>query len=491
MSPTLMLSVTIISLIIIFSFIWLIIKKKKQYHETNPEDKPYSFQPYSIADSAEHSWADENTKEKFDCVAGMDEIKEELREIGDFLLYPNKYKSFGAKIPKGVLFYGPPGTGKTLLARALANEINAGFIYASGSEFIEKFVGVGAGRIRALFEKAAKKTPCIIFIDEIDAIGITRNTDNNSERDQTLNQLLVELDGFKQYEGIVVIGATNRIDMLDKALLRPGRFDRQIYIGIPSARSREKILIHHLKNKPVENDVNISKLANRTCGFSGAHLANIVNEAALLTIKKEKPKISDEELNEAIIKTVAGLKNKDMILTEREKKLIAWHEAGHAMAEYILNGTIAERITLIPHGQALGFTMSNMKEENMLIGVKEMKNRICILLAGRAAEETVFSEITTGSQNDLKTANEIAESMILNYGMSSNWKNRVYNTQTCVNISKEINDEICSIINESYEKALSLMKNHSYLLDTLSFELLEKETLYQSDLSQLFKAVAI
>jgi cell division protease FtsH len=375
------------------------------------------------------------------------------------------------------------------LARALANEIDASFIYASGSEFIEKFVGVGAGRIRALFERATKRIPCIIFIDEIDAIGITRNTDNNSERDQTLNQLLIELDGFRQYEGIVVIGATNRIDMLDKALLRPGRFDRQIYIGAPSAKSREKILGYHLKNKPVSQNIDLKKLANRTCGLSGAHLANIVNEAALLAIKKSKNKISEEELDEAIIKIFAGLRNKDLLLSEREKKIVAWHESAHALAEYLLNKTVPERVTLIPYGQVLGFTMTNVREENILQTENDMKDKIRMLLAGRAAEEIVFSQVTTGAQNDLQNANEIAADMVMRYGMSKKWKNRVYDADLSLRLNKDINEEIYSIISDCYAESTSLLTKNSVLLEHLANTLFEKETLYQNDLMEIFKTV--
>lgn len=484
----LMIAACVPAIIFIAYKISMILKKKKINRKSELNGR-YSFQSYNAQNDPPDAWRTEKPKENFECVAGMDEIKEELTEMADFLLHPEKYKNFGAKIPKGVLFYGPPGTGKTLLARALANEINASFIYASGSEFIEKFVGVGAGRIRSLFERAAKRIPCIIFIDEIDAIGITRNTDNNSERDQTLNQMLIELDGFRQYEGIVVVGATNRIDMLDKALLRPGRFDRQIYIGAPSAKSREKILHYHLKNKPVSPNIDLTKLANRTGGLSGAHLANIVNEAALLAIKKAKDRISENELDEAIIKIFAGLRNRDLTLSDREKKIVAWHEAAHALTEYLLNKTVPERVTLIPYGQVLGFTMTNVKEENILLSENDMKDRIRMLLAGRAAEEIVFSEITTGAQNDLQSANEIAADMVTRYGMSKKWKNRVYDTDLSVRLNKDINDEICDIISKCYEESTSLLIKNSILLEHIANTLLEKETLYQNELSVILGEV--
>jgi cell division protease FtsH len=396
------IAICILAILIVILSLFVRLKKKKKAKSSVLSGR-YSFQSYNIQNEPADAWRTEKPKENFTCVAGMDEIKDELMEMADFLLHPGKYKNFGAKIPKGVLFYGPPGTGKTLLARALANEIDASFIYASGSEFIEKFVGVGAGRIRALFERATKRIPCIIFIDEIDAIGITRNTDNNSERDQTLNQLLIELDGFRQYEGIVVIGATNRVDMLDKALLRPGRFDRQIYIGAPSAKSREKILGYHLKNKPVSPNVDLKKLANRTCGLSGAHLANIVNEAALLAIKKSKNKISEEELDEAIIKIFAGLRNKDLLLSEREKRIVAWHESAHALAEYLLSKTVPERVTLIPYGQVLGFTMTNVREENILLSENDMKDKIRMLLAGRRLRKWSFHKSPPARRTTCRT----------------------------------------------------------------------------------------
>mgnify|MGYP005774412543 CR=1 FL=1 len=430
------------------------------------------------------------TNISFDSVAGMEEIKEELEEVADFLKSPEKYKKFGAKIPKGILFYGPPGTGKTLIARALATETDSNFIYASGSEFIEKFVGVGASRIRSLFEKAEKKVPCIIFIDEIDAIGVSRNTDNNSERDQTLNQLLIELDGFNQNEGVVIVGATNRIDMLDQALLRPGRFDRHIYVGNPCVNAREKILKVHLKDKPVSESLDLRKVALKTSGLSGAHLANIANEAALLSIRKKKSVISDEEINEAIIKTTAGLKNANMILTEEERHTVAFHESAHALAECILNDSIPERITIIPHGQSLGFMMADKAEDKFLLDQSDLENKICVLLAGRAAEEIVFDKITTGAQNDLEKANELANMMVCEYGMSQ-YKNRIFNKQSDAFLSQEINQEITRILDGCYMRVIRLLNEKMDVLSRLAEQLYAKELLKQNEIQKIIQTVFV
>ncbi len=427
--------------------------------------------------------------DRFKNIGGMEEIKEEMYEVTDFLLNPAKYRALGARIPKGILFYGPPGTGKTLLARELSNEAHANFIYASGSEFIEKFVGVGAGRMRSLFEKAEKKRPSIIFIDELDAIGVSRNTDNNSERDQTLNQFLIEMDGFEQNEGIVVIGATNRYDMLDRALLRPGRFDRQIYIGNPCLRSREEILKVHCANKPMADDVDIHTIAMRTNGLSGAHLENIVNEAALLTVRKNRKKISKAEIDEAFIKVTAGLKNKNMTLSEKEKKYIACHESGHVLAECLLKDSIPQTVSIVPHGEALGFMIENDTEEKNLIDRQELVAQIKILLAGRAAEELVFAKLTTGAQDDLKKANEIAENMVFNLGMSERFGNRLLDRQYDMNMCAAVNAEIFRIIETAYAEVKSLLKENGASLRRLAAELYEKEVLNSSDIIRLIRLV--
>ncbi len=473
----------VICITIYVYFIIMTIMKNKSYSYQNNELKLYqpekTNQPIIV-----QSYVD------FESVAGMEEIKDELIEVADFLQNPEKYKKFGAKIPKGILFYGPPGTGKTLIARALACETQSNFIYASGSEFIEKFVGVGASRIRSLFEKAEKKIPCIIFIDEIDAIGVSRNTDNNSERDQTLNQLLIELDGFNQNEGVVIVGATNRIDMLDKALMRPGRFDRHIYIGNPCVSSREKILKLHLKDKPISGEIDMHKIALKTSGLSGAHLANIANEAALITIRKNKGFISDEELNEAIIKTTAGLKNVNMILTEEERRTVASHESAHALIECTLSGNIPERITIIPHGQTLGFMLAEVSEDKFLMSQNEIEDKICVLLAGRAAEEIIFHKITTGAQNDLEKANELANMMVCEYGMSI-YKNRIFTKQSDAFLSQEINAEITKILDNCYTRTIELLNSQLSILTELSEELYAKEILKHSDIKKIVEAVFV
>ncbi len=424
-----------------------------------------------------------SAKITFDDIAGMEEIKEELSEVGDFLVHPEKYQKYGAKLPKGVLFYGPPGTGKTMIARALAYETQSAFIYASGSEFIEKFVGVGAGRIRALFDKAEKKRPCIIFIDEIDAIGVCRNTDSNSERDQTLNQLLIELDGFKNASGVVTVAATNRIDMLDKALLRPGRFDRQIYIGNPPFKAREKIIKGHLKGKPLAKDIDTLNLAKKTNGLSGAHIANLINEAALISVRKKRKYISNEELNEAFIKITTGLENNNMLLCDAEKKQVAVHEAGHAFMQVLLKNTVPEQTTIVPHGKALGFVLAaSCSYENYLFDTNDLQTEICIMLASRASEEIVLNKITTGAADDLKKANEVAYSMVCDYGMSETYKNRIFHKESELYSIKDINSEITLIIDACYKKTTSLLNANKDLLQRLAERLYHDETLKRNDI---------
>ncbi len=424
----------------------------------------------------------------FDDVAGLDEVKEDLQEIIDFMKNPEKYNRMGAKIPRGIMFYGPPGTGKTLLASAISGETNSNFIYASGSEFVEKYVGVGASRIRSLFEKAKKQSPCVIFIDEMDAIGVSRSSDNNSERDQTLNQLLIELDGFNRYDNVVVIGATNRIELLDEALLRPGRFDRHIYIGNPNVRSREEILKVHLKNKPLDQDVDIKQLARKTHGMSGAHLANIVNEAAIFAVRENRSTIGNEEFNSAIERVMAGLKNKSTLVTEKEKKIIAYHEAGHALVGRILNNGLVEKISIVPHGQALGFVLNASSEDRFLMTKKELCEKIQQLLAGRAAEKIIFNEISTGAQNDLGKATEIANEMVCEYGMST-LGNRTFNHKKYLSgYENLINEEINLIIESAYKDAINILQSNLKILHSIANKLLVKETLSGQELERILKA---
>lgn len=427
----------------------------------------------------------------FASIGGLDEVKEELAEIADFLVNPEKYRRFGARVPKGVLLYGPPGTGKTMLAKALAYEANCNFLYASGSEFIEKFVGVGAGRIRSLFEKAEKKRPCIVFIDEIDAIGVVRNTDNNSERDQTLNQLLIEMDGFMKNDGVVVMAATNRKDMLDKALLRPGRFDRHIYFPNPSFKEREAILHLHFQNKPTDGSVDMTKTALRTNGFSGASLALIANEAALLAVRNSKQSIDSQDIDEALMKVSAGLKNKNMTVSESEKRVVSYHEAGHALMRYLTDSKIADIVTIVPHGGALGFVLDGECEERYLMNKEQILNRICVLLAGRAAEEITLGKITNGAQNDLQKANAYAEECIMQYGMSDNFKNRVFSSRMSEVILADINSEISRLLDDCYKKTVSLLSEYKEYLTRLADELLDKELLRSEDIKNIIASICL
>lgn len=434
----------------------------------------------------------ENSKDKdkpnvsFKDVAGLDEIKEELQETIDFMINSEKYKKMGAKIPKGILFHGPPGTGKTLLAKAVAGETNSSFMYASGSEFVEKYVGVGAKRVRTLFEKAKKEAPSIIFIDEIDAIGTKRNQDSNNEKDQTLNQLLVELDGFNTDETVIVIGATNRLDLLDEALLRPGRFDRHIYIGNPNTPAREKILAVHTKNKPLDGKIDIKSLAKKTTGLSGAQLANIANEAAIIAVRNNKNEISSLEFDAAIERVVAGLELKNPNVLLREKKTVAIHEAGHALVSKLLDTDTVQKISIVPRGQALGYVLKFPDEDRYLLTEKELEHKIITLLAGRAAEQVVFKEITTGAKDDLSKATNIAREMVCSYGMSPLGTlalDELYIKYNYDTIRLEIKD----ITDRTYKKALELVKDHIHILHIIADRLMENETIDSEELDLIFE----
>ncbi|WP_333657566.1 AAA family ATPase [Tissierella praeacuta] len=409
----------------------------------------------------------------FKDVAGLEEIKEELQETIDFINNSLKYKKMGAKIPKGILFHGPPGTGKTLLA-------------ASGSEFVEKYVGVGAKRVRTLFERAKKEAPSIIFIDEIDAIGARRNLESNNEKDQTLNQLLVEMDGFNTDETIIVIGATNRLDLLDEALLRPGRFDRHIFVGNPNIRAREQILEVHTKNKPLDKSIDIKMIAKKTTGLSGAQLANIANEAAIIAVRKNKNIISLSEFDAAIERVLAGLEVKNPTVLKKEKETVAIHEAGHALVAKILETDIVQKISIIPRGQALGYVLKFPDEERYLLTQSELKNKITCLLAGRAAEELIFKEITTGAKDDLNKATDIAREMVCSYGMSSLGTMALDESFMRYN-SDIIRIEIKKITDERYIEALKIIEENKYLLHYIANTLLEKETIDSDELDNIFK----
>lgn len=421
-------------------------------------------------------------------VAGLEEVKEEILEIIDFINNLERYVRVGAEIPKGILFYGPPGTGKTLLASALAGETNSSFLYASGAEFIEKYVGIGAKRVRELFEKAKEKAPCIIFIDEIDAIGGKRSNESQTEGNQTINQLLTEMDGFKE-EGeenklVIVIGATNRLDILDSALLRPGRFDKHIYIGNPNKIARRQILEVHTKNKPLSHNVNLEAIASKTQGLSGAHLSNIANEAAILAVRNNREVIRQEDFENAIERVIAGLKIKNSTIGNIEKKIISYHEAGHALVGKIHNIHSVEKISIIPTGMSLGYVLNSQIEDKYLYTKTELIKKIQSILAGRAAEEIVFGEVTTGAEDDLNKATEIVLGMICKYGMSS-LGNRTFKEQMFNSSVIEINEEAKKMIDKYYEQTIDLLKENIQSLESIANYLLKKETITGTELNEI------
>ena len=446
---------------------------------------------------------EEGTKTTFEDVAGLTEEKEEVKELIDFLRSPKKFQSMGARIPKGVLLVGPPGTGKTLLARAVAGEAKVPFYYISGSDFVELFVGIGAARVRDMFKQAKMNAPCLIFIDEIDAVGRQRGTGlggGHDEREQTLNQLLTEMDGFGPHEGIIVIAATNRPDVLDPALLRPGRFDRQVTVALPDKKAREEILKVHAKNKTLQKDITLEYLAKRTPGFSGADLENLLNEAALLTVRRNKKAITMEEIDEATDRVIMGPAKVTKKYTEKEKKLVAYHEAGHAVVGLKLEGANdVQKITIIPRGQAGGYTMMTPKEETFNYTKDELLESICGLLGGRVAEEVQFKEVTTGAHDDFKKATKIARSMVTEYGMSklgpmmleepsgNTFLGRDYTKNRNISdiVAHEIDEEMRSIINDCYTKTKKIIKDNKKLLDTIANTLLEEETITKEQIDYL------
>lgn len=436
------------------------------------------------------------TKIKFDDVAGLDEEKEELIEIVDFLKTPEKFTKMGAKIPKGVLLYGKPGTGKTLIAKAIAGEADVPFISMSGSEFIEMFAGLGASRVRKLFEKARKLAPCIIFIDEIDAIGSRRNSNNGaeSENNQTLNQLLVEMDGFSSEETIIVLAATNRPEMLDKALLRPGRFDRQITIPTPDLKGRLEILKIHSKEKKLSDEVNLESIAEDTAGFTGAELANILNEAAIIATINKHDEIENSDIEEAVKKVTVGLEKRTRKYSEKDKKLTAYHEAGHAVvSRYLPTQTDVKEISIIPRGVAGGYTMYKSDDDKYYISKTEMQEKLIALLGGRAAEKLVLDDISTGASNDIEVATQIARDMVTKYGMSDDLGpidfqgKEPYEMQMFgENIGDKIGAEVKDIIDTAYNDAITLLKQHRDKLDLIAEALLEKEKINEEDFRKLF-----
>ena len=448
---------------------------------------------------------DNNVKTTFNDVAGLDEEKEEVSELIDFLKNPKKFQSMGARIPKGVLLVGPPGTGKTLLARAVAGEAKVPFYYISGSDFVELFVGVGASRVRDMFKQAKLNAPCLIFIDEIDAVGRQRGTGlggGHDEREQTLNQLLTEMDGFGANEGIIIIAATNRPDVLDPALLRPGRFDRQVTVSLPDKKGREEILKVHAKNKVLGKGITLENLAKRTPGFSGADLENLLNEAALLAVRRNKKNITMSEIDEATDRVLMGPAKVTKKYTEKEKKLVAYHEAGHVVMGLKLDGANdVQKVTIIPRGMAGGYTMMSPKEETFNYTKNELLESICGLLGGRVAEEATFNEITTGAHDDFKKATKIARSMVTEYGMSSlgpmrleegegnTFLGRDYtkNRNISDTVAHEIDEEMRKIINECYEKAKKIIKENKKTLDLIANALIENETITKEQIDNLVK----
>ena len=443
----------------------------------------------------------------FKDVAGLKEEKEEVQELIDFLKNPKKFTKMGARIPKGVLLVGPPGTGKTLLAKAVAGEAKVPFFYISGSDFVELFVGVGASRVRDMFKQAKQTAPCLIFIDEIDAVGRERGTGvggGHDEREQTLNQLLSEMDGFSENEGIIIIAATNRPDVLDPALLRPGRFDRQVTVGRPDVKEREEILKVHAKNKILAPSVKLKAIAERTPGYSGADLENLLNEAALLAVRRDKNAITMDEIDEASDRVLMGPAKTSRKVTDYEKKIVSYHEAGHAVSGIVLpNGEEVHKITIIPRGMAGGYTQMLPKEERTLVYTKkELEEQIITLLSGRVSEETFLGEISTGASDDLKRATKIARSMVTEYGMSSLgavqlehrsesvFLGRDYNQTKNFSdqVALEIDKEVRKIIDECYKQAQEILKKHKNLVEVLAKILAEKETLTKEEIEDIVEA---
>ena len=442
----------------------------------------------------------QKTKVTFKDVAGQEEAKEEVKEIVDFLKNPNKYTKLGGKIPKGALLIGPPGTGKTLLAKAVAGEADVPFFSLSGSDFVEMFVGVGASRVRDLFKQAQQKSPSIIFIDEIDTIGKARGKGNapgsNDERENTLNQLLSEMDGFDSDANVIVMAATNRADVLDKALLRPGRFDRQIFVDLPDKNERKAIFEVHIKPLKMDDSVDIDFLARQTPGFSGADIANVCNEAALVAARKERKAITKQDFLDAVDRIIGGMEKKNKIITPLEKKTIAYHEAGHATASWLLeHAAPLVKVTIVPRGQSLGAAWY-LPEERMIVKASQMKDEMCATLAGRAAEEVIFNEISTGALNDLEKVTKQARAMVTFYGLNSKIGNityydssgqeygftKPYSEETAVTIDKEISE----LIEEQYKRAVQILRDNKDKLTTLAEQLLKKEVIFKEDLEKIF-----
>lgn len=463
-------------------------------------------QALSFGKSRARLYSEKNIKVTFNDVAGCDEAKEELKEIVEFLRDPRKFQRLGGRMPKGVLLYGAPGTGKTLLAKAVAGEAGVPFFSTSGSEFVEMFVGVGASRVRDLFEQGRRHAPCLLFIDELDAVGRYRFSGiggGHDEREQTLNQLLVEMDGFDSREGIILIAATNRPDVLDNALLRPGRFDRHIYVAIPDLKGREEILKIHAKSVKLAKNVDLKIIARRTPGFVGADLANLINESALLAARKNKEEVEMEDLEEAIERVVAGPQKKSRVISEQEKKIIAYHESGHALLAKLIPGSDpVHKVSIIPRGPSLGYTLQLPLEDKYLISRNEILNRVTVLLGGRAAEEVIFNDMTSGAQNDLLKATEIVQKMVCEYGMSERLgpityrkkegevflgrdivQQREYSEET----ARVIDEEVKRVISSCLESAKRMLLENRAKLEKLAETLIEREILEGSEIDEILK----
>ncbi len=450
-----------------------------------------------------------NVKERFTDVAGAEEEKEELKEIVEFLRDPHKFTEVGAKIPKGVLLVGPPGTGKTLFAKAVAGEAKVPFFSISGSDFVEMFVGVGASRVRDLFIQAKKNMPCIIFIDEIDAVGRQRGAGlggGHDEREQTLNQLLVQMDGFEGNDGVIVMAATNRADILDPALLRPGRFDRQIYVNAPDVKGREEILRVHSRNKPLSGDIDFKTVARMTIGFTGADLANLLNEAAILAARANRRVILMEDILEGINKVIMGPQKKSRIVTETDKRITAYHESGHAIIAKVLeNCDEVQEVSIIPRGMAAGYTLTRPDSDDSHVTKNKLLDNICMMLGGRAAEEIVIKDISTGASNDIQRASSLARSMVSEWGMSDVIGNmylgsdheifigKTYGQHSDVseNMSGLVDGEIKKIIDEEYKRALGILSQHREIMEKMVTLLYEKETIVKEEVDALFEGATV
>jgi cell division protease FtsH len=464
----------------------------------------------SFGKSKAKLFAENETKVTFADVAGIDEAKEELQEVVEFLKNPAKFQKLGGRIPKGVLLVGPPGTGKTLLAKAVAGEAKVPFFSISGSEFVEMFVGVGASRVRDLFSQASRQAPCIIFIDELDALGKARGVNafgGNDEREQTLNQLLVEMDGFESNKGVIIMSATNRPEILDPALLRPGRFDRQIMLDRPDINGREAILKIHSKKVLLGPDVDLRKVAGLVPGFAGADLANLVNEAALLAARKNKDRVGGAEFDESIDRVVGGLEKKNRVMKPQEKEIVAFHESGHAIvAESVKHADPVHKISIIPRGiAALGYTQQQPTEDRYLMTRPELLDRLAVLLGGRVAEELVFGEISTGAQNDLQRATDIARSMVMEYGMSDRLglvtyesprqplflpENYTPNKTYSETKATQIDEEISAVMEQTHQRVRNILSERRKVLDNLAHLLSEKEIVQGEELRQMLSKSA-